>query len=102
LSGKSFDFFWRIVSWVEADTTLGTTVWNTNSGTLEGHETSEGLDFMDVDVFGVSGSTLGGKFISFVLASVGGDDFDGSIVLIVKKVPLVRVRLNLTTLSAFL
>ena len=73
-----------------------------DGGALEGHEASQGLDFCDIDVFGITGSSFSGELMSFVLASVGGDYFDAFVIYLRRKVPLIKVRLNLTTLSAFL
>jgi hypothetical protein len=73
-----------------------------DSGALEGHQTGQGLDLGNINIFGIPRSTLGGQLVRLVLATIGGNDLDGTVVWVGDGVPRMRVRLNLTTLSAFL
>mmetsp|Transcript_2991 Transcript_2991/g.4622 ORF Transcript_2991/g.4622 Transcript_2991/m.4622 type:complete len:308 (-) Transcript_2991:66-989(-) len=68
------------LSRVDSNTTLGATEGNIGNGELESHETSEGLDFLEVDIEGVSGSTLHGQRVVRVLSSVAGDGLKLSVI----------------------
>ena len=54
----------RVLSWVNLDSTLGTTEGDIGDGKLEGHEGGEGLDFLKIDMIGVAGTTLDGELMS--------------------------------------
>ena len=60
LLGESLDFADGVVSGVEANSSLGSSVGKMNGGAFEGHETGEGFDFSNIDIFSISGSSLGG------------------------------------------
>lgn len=102
LSSKSLNLFCWIISRIETDTALGSSVWDVNSSTFKSHQTSQSLNLMDIDILSISCSSFSWEFICFMLASVGRNYFNSSIIWINDYLPLVRVRLNLTTLSALL
>ena len=68
-TGDSLEFGLGEVSWVDLYTTLGTTEGNISDGELEGHKASESLDFLEINMIGVTGTSLDGELVSGVLGS---------------------------------
>lgn len=65
---------------VELDTSLGTTEGNVDDSALEGHEGSQGLDLLEIDLIGETDTTLGGKAMTGVLGTVTLNDNMGVVV----------------------
>jgi len=80
LTGYTFEFSAGESLGVNLDSTLGTTERNISDGELEGHEGSKSLNFLEINVRRVSGTTFNGKFMGGVLGSVAGDNVERSIV----------------------
>ncbi len=70
LTGHSLDLVLGVLAGVNLDTTLGTTEGNISDGELEGHEGSESLDFLQIDVVGVTSATFDGELVSGMLCSI--------------------------------
>jgi len=79
-SGQIFEFSGRVLAGVDLDTTLTTTVGEFDDGALQGHQAGEGFDFLKIDVFRVSGTTLNWESVMLVLGSVSGDEFHLTVV----------------------
>ena len=60
ISGKFLDLSERVVPGVDADTSLCSSVRKVDDRTLDGHEAGECFHFLNVNVFGVPRSALGG------------------------------------------
>lgn len=43
-----------VVAWIDFHAGLGSTEWNVDASALEGHQSRQGLDFVDVDFIRVS------------------------------------------------
>ena len=97
-----FNLVGRVFSGVDADSSLGAAVRKVYDGALDGHEAGQGLDFLNVHVFSVPGSSFGWQFVGLVLAAIGGNGLNGAVVWLKEGVPLTRGMLHLTTFSAFL
>ena len=69
-TGHSLDFVLRVSSGVNLDSTLGAAEGDVSDGELEGHEGGEGLDFLEIDVVGVSGTSLSWELVSGMLGSM--------------------------------
>lgn len=82
LSCKSFDLFGWVISWIETDTALCSSVRNVNSGAFKSHQTSQSFNFVNIDIFCVSGSSFGWEFVCFMLASVCWNNFKTSVIYI--------------------
>mmetsp|Transcript_34300 Transcript_34300/g.45174 ORF Transcript_34300/g.45174 Transcript_34300/m.45174 type:complete len:322 (+) Transcript_34300:732-1697(+) len=80
LAGDSLNLRLRVLAGVNFDTTLGTTERNVSDGELEGHEGSESLDFLKIDVLGVACATFDGELVSGVLGSVASDGLEGAVI----------------------
>lgn len=79
-SGQIFEFSGRVLAGVDLDTSLTTTVRKFDDGALQGHQAGEGFDFLKIDVFRVSGTTLNWESVVLVLSSVSGDEFHLTVV----------------------
>jgi hypothetical protein len=60
LAGYTLKFGLRKKTGVDLDTSLASTEWNIGDSEFEGHKAGEGLNFLKIDVIGVSGSSLAG------------------------------------------
>lgn len=79
-SGDLFNFTLRVVSWVDFDSTFGTTEWNISNSELESHEGCERHHFLKIDTSIVSCASLDWKFVMLVLGTVTSDVLNSSIV----------------------
>jgi hypothetical protein len=59
VAGELFDLSGGVVTGVDADASLCAAVGQVDDGALDGHETGEGFDLLDVHVLGVAGSAFG-------------------------------------------
>lgn len=84
-SGQLLYFSGRVFSRVDAYASLGTPIGKVDYRTFDGHEASQCLYFLNVDILGVACASLGGEFVSFMLAAIGGNGFQGSVILVSKK-----------------
>jgi len=73
-SCNTFEFSLAEFTWVNLDATLGTSERNISEGQLKSHERSKSLDFLEINVGRVSGTTLDWKFVGGVLGSVASHD----------------------------
>ena len=64
LAGGSLDLSLGVLAWVNLDTSLGTTEGDVGDGKLEGHEGGQSLDFLQIDVLRVAGTSLDGELVS--------------------------------------
>ena len=80
LTGDSLDLVLRVLSGVNLDSTFSSTEGNISDGKLEGHQGSESLDLLKIDVIGVTSATFDGELVSGVLGSVAGDGLEGAII----------------------
>ena len=64
LAGGSLDLSLGVLAWVNLDTSLGTTEGDIGDGKLEGHEGGQSLDFLQIDVFRVAGTSFDGELVS--------------------------------------
>ena len=74
------DFTLGVFLGVNLDTTFGTAERNISDCELEGHQGGERHDFLKVDVFVITGSTLDRKLVMLVLGAVADDAFDAAVV----------------------
>lgn len=79
LSGDSLKFLDGVIFRVDWDAALCASVWQIDDGALDAHQTGQGFDFFETDVFSESGTTLCGEFVGLVLASVGLDGLNLSV-----------------------
>ena len=80
LTGGSLNLSLRILPGVNLDSTLGTTERNVGDGEFEGHERSEGLNFLEIDVLRVASTALNGELMGRVLGSVASDSLEVTVV----------------------
>lgn len=80
LTGDSLDFVLGVLSGVNLDSTFSSTEGNISDGKLEGHQGSESLDFLEIDVIRVTSATFDGELVSGVLSSIAGDGLEGAII----------------------
>lgn len=80
LTGHSLDLVLGVLAGVNLDATLGTTEGDIGNGELEGHEGSESLDFLQIDVVGVTSATFDGELVSGMLCSVASDSLEITVV----------------------
>ena len=78
LTGHSLDLGGRVLPWVNLDATLGTTEGDIGDGKLEGHEGSQGLNLLQIDVGGVASAALDGELVGGVLGSARERERDTS------------------------
>ena len=76
LTGHSLDLVLGVLAGVDLDTTLGTAEGDIGDGKFERHEGGEGLDFLQIDVFRVAGTTFDGELVRGVLSSIYTDNQD--------------------------
>ena len=69
LTGNTLDLSRRVLSGVNLDTALSSTEGNISDGKLEGHQGSKSLDFLEIDVIGVTSTALHGELVGGVLGS---------------------------------
>jgi hypothetical protein len=67
---------------VDAHTTLGTTEWNIGKRALEGHQGSQGHDLLEIDIGGITNTTLDRKTMHTVLRTVRNNVLDLSLVVL--------------------
>lgn len=77
---KSGDLVLGVGSWVDSESSFGSTIWNVDDGQLDTHKSSEGLNFVKIYFFGHSHTTLSWSSMVLMLASVGWDHFYFSVV----------------------
>ena len=80
LTGDSLDFVLGVLSGVNLDSTFSSTEGNISDSKLEGHQGSESLDFLKIDVIRVTSATFDGELVSGVLSSIAGDGLEGAII----------------------
>lgn len=80
LTSNPLNFSLRIFFWIKPDTTLSSSKWHISDEEFEGHQGSEGHSLLQVNVFGVSGSTLNRQVMVLMLCSVAQESLDHSIV----------------------
>ena len=68
-SSNSFELVLTQFSWVDLHSTLGSSEGNVSNCQLESHQGSEGLYLLEVNVFGISGTSLGWQQMSRMLSS---------------------------------
>jgi hypothetical protein len=65
----TFEFSLAEFTWINLDATLGSSEGNISKSQLESHEGSKSLNFLEIDVGRISGTTLDWKFVGGVLSS---------------------------------
>jgi hypothetical protein len=76
LSSEGLQLSGGVLAGVDTDASLGASVGQVDDGALDGHEAGECFHFLNIHIFGVSGSALGGEFVGLMLTAVGGDGFE--------------------------
>ena len=69
-TGNSLNLGLRVVPWIDLDSSLGSTEWNISDSQFEGHQGSKSLNLLQVNVAGISGSTLDWQLVGRVLGSM--------------------------------
>jgi hypothetical protein len=65
---------------INLNTSLSATKWNIGDCELESHQSSESLNFLEIDVGSITSTALDGKLVGGVLGSVACDGLEGSVV----------------------
>ena len=76
LTGDSLDLGGGVLSWVNLDTSLGSTEGHVGDSELEGHEGGQSLDFLQIDVRRVASTTLNRELVGGVLSSTRIEGID--------------------------
>jgi hypothetical protein len=80
LAGNALEFSLGKRARVNFDSTFATTERNISNSEFESHQTSEGLNFLQIDMVGVTSTTLAGKLVSWVLGSVAGNSVEVTVI----------------------
>ena len=80
LTGDTFKFSLRKLTRVDLNTALTTTEWNISDSEFESHQLSKSLNFLQINMVRISGTTLAWKLVCGVLRTVASDGAEGAIV----------------------